>query len=105
MMGKLALRLCLISYQALLMWLLYKALVFGRPHCLKVTPMSLKVNSLQGSGNEAIRTQIQPPKPKREITNITNSQNTKRTYGQDFDSNANPGLPDTGNSELWGNLR
>ena len=23
-----------------------------------------------------------PPKPKREITNITNSQNTKRTYGQ-----------------------
>ena len=24
----------------------------------------------------------QPSKPKREITNITNSQNTKRTYGQ-----------------------
>ena len=31
---------------------------------------------------EAIRTQIQPSKPKREITYITNSQNTKRTYGQ-----------------------
>ena len=65
----------------------------------------LKVNSMQRSGNEAIRTQIQPPKPKREITNITNSQNTKRTYGQDFDSNANPGLPDTGNCEFRGNLR
>ena len=34
------------------------------------------------SGTEAIRTQIQPSKPKREITNITNSQNTKRKYGQ-----------------------
>ena len=30
-----------------------------------------------GSGTEAIRTQIQPSKPKREISNITNSQNTK----------------------------
>ena len=29
-----------------------------------------------------IRTQIQPSKPKREITKITNSQTTKRTYGQ-----------------------
>ena len=37
---------------------------------------------MQRSGNEAIRTQIQPSKPKREITKITNSQNTKRTYGQ-----------------------
>ena len=37
---------------------------------------------MQKSGAEAIRTQIQPSKPKREITNITNSQNTKRTYGQ-----------------------
>ena len=26
--------------------------------------------------------QLQPSEPKREITNITNSQNTKRTYGQ-----------------------
>ena len=34
------------------------------------------------SGSEAIRTQIQPSKPKREITNVTISQNTKRTYGQ-----------------------
>ena len=34
------------------------------------------------TGPEAIRTQIQPSKPKREITKITNSQNTKRTYGQ-----------------------
>ena len=37
---------------------------------------------MQRSGAEAIRTQIQSSKLKREITNITNSQNTKRTYGQ-----------------------
>ena len=37
---------------------------------------------MQSPGAAAIRTQIQPSKPKREITNITNSQNTKRTYGQ-----------------------
>ena len=42
----------------------------------------LKVKSMQRSGTEAIRTQIQPSKPKREIIDITNSQNTKRTYGQ-----------------------
>ena len=41
-----------------------------------------KVKSKQRSGTEAIRTQIQPLKPKREINKITNSQNTKRTYGQ-----------------------
>ena len=34
---------------------------------------------MQRSGTEAIRTQIQPSKPKREITNITNNQNTMRT--------------------------
>ena len=39
---------------------------------------SVKVKSMQRSGTEA----IQPSKPKREITYITNSQNTKRTYGQ-----------------------
>ena len=38
---------------------------------------------MQRSGAETIRTEIQPSKPKREITNITNSQtDTKRTYGQ-----------------------
>ena len=37
---------------------------------------------MQRTGTEAIRTQIQPSKLKREITKITNSQNTKRTYGQ-----------------------
>ena len=41
---------------------------------------SLVVKSMQRS---AIRTQIQPSIPKREITKITNiSKNTKRTYGQ-----------------------
>ena len=34
---------------------------------------------MQRPGTEAIRTQIQPSKLKREITKITNSQNTKRT--------------------------
>ena len=37
---------------------------------------------MQRSGTKAIRTQFQPSKPKRKITNIRNSQNTKRTYGQ-----------------------
>ena len=37
---------------------------------------------MQRPGTEAIRTQIKPSKLKRKITEITNSQNTKRTYGQ-----------------------
>ena len=37
---------------------------------------------MQRLGTEAIKTQPQPSKPKREITKIANSQNTKRTYGQ-----------------------
>ena len=37
-----------------------------------------QVKCLQRPGTEAIRTKSQPSKPKREITNITNSQNTKR---------------------------
>ena len=37
---------------------------------------------MQRSGTEVIRSQHQPSKPKREITNTTNSKNTKRTYGQ-----------------------
>ena len=41
----------------------------------------LKVKSMQRPGTEAIRTHIKPSKPKRVITKITNSQNTKRTYG------------------------
>ena len=51
---------------------------------MKLFPHSsaIKVKSMQRSGTEAIRTQLQPSKPKREITYITNSQNTKRTYGQ-----------------------
>ena len=43
---------------------------------------AVKVKRMQRSGTEAIRTQLQPSKPKMEISNITNSQNTKRTYGQ-----------------------
>ena len=41
---------------------------------------------MQRTGNETIRTQIQPSKPKREINKITNSQNTKRIYGQPVSS-------------------
>ena len=37
---------------------------------------------MQRSGTEAIRTLLQTSKAKREITNITDSQNTKITYGQ-----------------------
>ena len=37
---------------------------------------------MQRSGTEAIRTQLKPSKPRREVTNITNSRNTKRSYGQ-----------------------
>ena len=44
--------------------------------------LHLPVKSMQRSGTEAIRTKIQPSKPKREITIITHNQNTKRTYGQ-----------------------
>ena len=40
----------------------------------------------QRSGTEAVRTQIQPSKLKREINKITNSQNTKRKYGQPSES-------------------
>ena len=41
-----------------------------------------KVKSLPRSETESIRTRIQHSKQKREITIITTSQNTKRTYGQ-----------------------
>ena len=34
---------------------------------------------MERPGTEAIKTQIQPSKPKWEIPKITNSQNTKRT--------------------------
>ena len=37
---------------------------------------------MQLKGTKAIRTKIPPSKPKREITKITNSQNTKGPLGQ-----------------------
>ena len=40
------------------------------------------IKFMQRVGTETIRTEIQPSKSKREITKITNSQNTKRTCGQ-----------------------
>ena len=42
--------------------------------------VGLGVKSMQRSGTEAIRTKIQPSNPKRKITNITNNQNSNRTY-------------------------
>ena len=44
---------------------------------MQTTKLYVKVGGMQRSGTEAIRTLIQPSKPKREMTNITNSQNTK----------------------------
>ena len=38
----------------------------------------VKVKCMHKSGTEAIRTQLQPSKPKRKMTNITNSHYTKR---------------------------
>ena len=44
---------------------------------LLISSALISSKSTQRQGTEAIRTQIQPSKPKCEITNITNSQNTK----------------------------
>ena len=41
---------------------------------------------MQRPGTEAIRTQIQPYKPNREITKNANSQNTTNTYSQPSES-------------------
>ena len=43
---------------------------------------AMMVKSMQRSGTEAIRTRIQASKQKQEITEITNRQITKITYGQ-----------------------
>ena len=43
---------------------------------------AIRVKRMQRSETDAIKTQIKHSKPKREISNITNNQNTKRTYGQ-----------------------
>ena len=51
--------------------------VLNLERLIRFFPDYLKVKSMQRSGTEAIRTQILLSKPKREITNITNSQNTK----------------------------
>ena len=44
--------------------------------------MLLNSNKYAMTGTGAIRTEIPPFKPNREITKVTNSQNTKRTNGQ-----------------------
>ena len=46
----------------------------------EISETILKVKCMQGPGTESIRTQIQPSKSKLEISKITNSQYTKRTY-------------------------
>ena len=51
-------------------------------HVSVETTKYIKVKSRQRSGTEAIRTQLQRSKPKREITNITNTQTSKRTHSQ-----------------------
>ena len=46
---------------------------------------------MQRSGTETIRTQIRPSIPKRETTNIKNSQNIKRIYGQPSEQSSEVG--------------
>ena len=48
-----------------------------------------RVISMQKSGTEAIRTQIQPSKPKREITNYTNiaKKTASKHFGKTFVNN------------------
>ena len=50
--------------------------------CRQPTMTVIEVKSMQRSEPETITPQLQSSKPKRKITNITNSQNTKITYGQ-----------------------
>ena len=45
---------------------------------IDTTCILFKVKSMPTSGIEAIRTKIQPSKPKRDITKITKSQNITR---------------------------
>ena len=64
-------------------WTILLARVTVFAYCLvSCSFMKIEVKSMQRTGTEAIRTQIQPSKPKPEIIDISNSQNTKRTYGQ-----------------------
>ena len=51
-----------------------------KAHMCYMSSAQVKVKSMQSPGTEAMRTEIQPSKPKWEITKITNSQNTKRKY-------------------------
>ena len=67
----------------------YESILIGRNNfCFKNTTInqlkaiSLKSKTYAKPNTEEIRTQIQPSEQKREMTKITNSQNTKRTYGQ-----------------------
>ena len=48
----------------------------------KEDDIKVKVKYMQRPGTETIRTQILSSNPKQEITNITNNQYAKRTYGQ-----------------------
>ena len=64
----------------------------------------LKVKCMQRSGTEATRTQLQPSKPKRELTNITNSQNTKGTYGQPSEQIFPKTLDEKSNLQIPSNL-
>ena len=66
-------------------WFENSGLSFGNGYMILVYRLGIlitEVRSMQRSGTELTRSQIQPSKPKQEITKITKSQNTKRTYGQ-----------------------
>ena len=60
----------------------YEIMVIITQRTFSLVPEVIKVRSMQRPGTEAIRTQIQSLKPKREITKIKNIKNIKRTYCQ-----------------------
>ena len=61
---------------------------------------TIKVKSMQRSGTEAIRTQIKPSKPKREVSKITNSQNTKNMVNRVSSYFPNVGNPKPNKNDM-----
>ena len=72
---------CILNKQALDILDFREDLSYKNVNVLNVIHI-IKVRSMQRSGTGAIRTQIHSSNPKWKTTNITNSQNTKRIYGQ-----------------------
>ena len=58
------------------------SIIFSKSTWPIIPKLHVEVTSMQRSGTEEIRTQIQPSKPKQEITKITNSQKNKENMKQ-----------------------